>query len=109
MPEIEFLYYKKIRTVWDDKKQKRYYCLNDVIKTITNINDPKNHLKDMRRRIPALKNNWNRIVRTIEIETPGGVQPIKFVTYRSLMRVIKHLRSTHKVILFKRWLKRLES
>jgi len=108
MTETKFLYYKKIRTVWDSEKQVRFYCLKDVIKTLTNVKDTKNFLKKLRKRNKSLASNWSKLVLPIEMDTKSGRQKLNSTDAKSLLIIIQFMRYNKKAKLFMRWIKRLE-
>jgi hypothetical protein len=106
MPKTKLLYHRQIRSVWNKQKSKRFYCLNDVVKVLTNINDAKNYLKQMRQRDEALARKWRRIVIPIEMDTKGGRQMLMCTDAAGLLLILRDMRSSEKVKLFKLWLKR---
>jgi len=108
MPETELRYYKKIRTVWDNEKQVRFFCLKDVVKTLTNVKDTKNFLKKLRKRNNSLKLNWNKLVMPVEMDTVSGKQKLMSADAKSLLIIIQFMRYNKKAKLFMRWIKRLE-
>ena len=52
---------KQIRTFWDDAEEKYYFCIIDVVETLTDSNDPKQYIKRIRQRDPALNSVWGTI------------------------------------------------
>jgi hypothetical protein len=104
MHSTKLVYNKKIRSVWSNRKRKRYYCLNDVIKVLTDVKDAKNYLKGMRKRNAELAKNWNKLVKSYEMDTPGGRQIVKCTDALGLMLIMKNMRSSVKTELFRRWL-----
>ncbi|MDP2364471.1 MAG: BRO family protein [Ignavibacteria bacterium] len=106
MPNTKLLYNKKIRTVWYGRRHKDYYCLNDVVKALTNIKDAKNYLKQMRQFDDKLGKKWWRFVIPLEMDTAGGRQKVMCTDTEGLLFIIENMRSSDKTVLFKRWLKR---
>jgi len=106
MSKIKLFESKKIRSVWNGRKQKRYYCLNDVVKALINIKDPKNYLKQIRQRDEVLGKKWRRFVISLEMDTAGGRQKVMCTDTEGLLLIIENMRSSDKTVLFKRWLKR---
>ena len=52
---------RKIRTVWDDKEEKWYFSIVDVVAVLTDSADPKQYIKRMKSRDEGLKANWGTI------------------------------------------------
>ena len=45
---------KKVRTVWDDKEEKWYFSVLDVVEVLTDSANPTDYFKKMRKREPEL-------------------------------------------------------
>ena len=52
--EIKLFEEKKVRTVWDDEKEKWFFCVVDVVEALTDSKDPKDYIKKMKKRDPEL-------------------------------------------------------
>ena len=59
--EIQLFAGKQIRTYWDDAEEKYYFCIIDVVETLTDSNDPKQYIKRMRQRDAELNSVWGTI------------------------------------------------
>lgn len=53
---------RKVRTVWDDQKEKWYFCVVDVVETLTDSVNPTDYIKKMKKRDPELAKGWGQIV-----------------------------------------------
>ena len=53
---------RKIRTVWDDKEEKWYFSIVDVVAVLTDSADPKQYIKRMKSRDEGLKAKTGRNV-----------------------------------------------
>ncbi len=62
MPNIKLFEQKKIRSVWNEADQKRYFSVADVIQILTDTVNPKDYIKKMRKRDQELNFNWGTIV-----------------------------------------------
>ena len=60
--EIKLFEDKKVRTVWDDEKEKWLFCVVDVVEALTDSKDPKDYIKKMKKRDPELSKGWGQIV-----------------------------------------------
>lgn len=58
----------KVRTVWDDKEEKWYFLIVDVVSVLTDIADPKQYIKRMKSRDESLKSNWGTICTLIPLD-----------------------------------------
>jgi len=54
MQEIKLFEEKKVRTVWDDKQEKWYFSVVDVVEVLTGSANPTDYLKKLRKRDPEL-------------------------------------------------------
>ena len=62
MPNIKLFEQKKIRSVWNEADQKRYFSVADVIQILTDTVNPKDYIKKMRKRDQELNFNWGTIL-----------------------------------------------
>ena len=53
---------KRVRTVWDDKQEKWFFSVVDVVAVLTDSANPTDYLKKMRKRDPELVRSWGQIV-----------------------------------------------
>ena len=74
--KIQLFEEKKVRTVWDDDKEKWFFCVVDVVEALTESKDPKDYIKKMKKRDPELSKGWGQIVTPLTIHTPGGPQKV---------------------------------
>ena len=63
---------KNIRTVWDDKEEKWYFSIVDVVEVLTDSADPKQYIKKMRKRDPQLDSNWGTICTLVQMKGADG-------------------------------------
>lgn len=63
---------KNVRTVWDDKEEKWYFSIVDVVEVLTNSADPKQYIKKMRKRDPQLDANWGTICTLVQMKGADG-------------------------------------
>ena len=67
---------KKVRTVWDDEKEKWFFCVVDVVEALTDSKDPKDYIKKMKKRDLELSKGWGQIVTPLSVQTAGGKQKV---------------------------------
>lgn len=58
MANIRLFEQKKIRSVWNEADQKRYFVIEDVVAALTDSHDPKQYVKRMKQRDPELAKGW---------------------------------------------------
>ena len=63
---------RKIRTVWDDKEEKWYFSIVDVVGVLTDSADPKQYIKRMKSRDEGLKANWGTICTLVPLVSEDG-------------------------------------
>jgi hypothetical protein len=52
---------QKVRTHWDELKEKWYFSVQDVVFILSDSNDVKQYIKKMRKRDSELNSNWGTI------------------------------------------------
>lgn len=103
MSNIKLFESKHIRSVWNEKEEKWYFVVEDVIALLTDSNDPKQYVKRMRQRDLELAKGWVQIVPTLLVETSGGRQKMGCANAQSLLRIIQSVPSP-RAEPFKLWL-----
>ncbi|MEE0950966.1 MAG: BRO family protein [Paludibacteraceae bacterium] len=98
----------KIRVVWDDKQEKYYFSVVDVVSVLTDSVNPTDYLKKMRKRDPELAEGWGQIVTPLTCQTMGGPQKLNFADMQSILRIIQSIPSK-KAEPIKRWLAQVGS
>ena len=63
---------RKIRTVWDDKEEKWYFSIVDVVAVLTDSADPKQYIKRMKSRDEGFKANWGTICTLVLLVSEDG-------------------------------------
>ncbi len=100
---------KKIRSVWDDKEEKWYFSIVDVVEALTDSADPKQYLKKMKTRDPELGNNWGTICTLVQMEsTDGKKRRCMAADMKGIFRLIQSIPSP-KAEPFKIWMAQVAS
>ena len=105
---IQLFEERKVRTVWDDKEEKWYFCVVDVVEALTDSANPTEYIKKMKKRDPELAKGWGQIVTPLSLPTPGGKQRINCATQEGLFRIILSIPSP-KAEPFKQWMAQIAS
>lgn len=102
--EIRLFAGKQIRTYWDDEAELYYFCIIDVIETLTDSNDPKQYIKRMRQRDAELNSVWGTICTPHQfISSDGKRHQVNCAPLDGIFRIIQSIPSK-KAEPFKRWL-----
>lgn len=94
---------KKVRSIWDDETEKWYFCIIDVISSLTDTVNPTDYIKKMKKRDEMLAKGWGQIVPTLSIQTAGGKQKVNFANAEGIFRIIQSIPSP-KAEPFKQWM-----
>jgi len=104
MANIKLFESKQIRTIWNDKDEKWYFSVQDVVLVLTDSQDVKQYVKRIRGRDKALNSNWGTICTPLEmIAADGKKRKIQCANAEGLFRIIQSIPSP-KAEPFKRWL-----
>lgn len=99
---------KKVRTVWDDEKEKWYFVIVDVVEVLTESKDPSDYIKKMKKRDPQLAKGWGQFVTPLAIQTMGGKQKMNCADIQGVFRIIQAIPSP-KAEPFKQWMAQVAS
>lgn len=100
---------RKVRTVWDDKEEKWYFSIVDVVSVLTDSADPKQYIKRMKGRDESLKSNWGTICTLVPLVSEDGKRHKEMTaTAEGIFRIIQSIPSP-KAEPFKQWMARVAS
>ena len=95
---------RKVRTVWDDKEEKWYFSIVDVVSILTDSTDPKQYIKKMKSRDESLKSNWGTICTLVPLVSEDGKKHKEMAaTVEGIFRIIQSIASP-KAEPFKQWM-----
>ncbi len=80
-----------------------WFVITDVIYALTDSQNPKGYIKDMRRRDEELSKGWGQIATLLSVDTAGGKQKVNCANTEGIFRIIQSVPSP-KAEPFKRWL-----
>ena len=63
---------QKVRRVWNEREQKWYFSVQDVVEILTGSADVKQYVKRLRSRDPELSANWGTICTPVEMLAADG-------------------------------------
>lgn len=84
-----------------------YYSILDVIYVLTESSDPKLYVKALKRRKEGLKEEWDKIVRILPLQTIKGKQGTICADASGILKIAKLTTSKQKEE-FESWLKTIE-
>lgn len=100
---------RKVRTVWDDKEEKWYFSIVDVVFILTDSADPKQYIKKMKSRDEGLKSNWGTICTLVPLVSDDGKKHKEMTaTAEGIFRIIQSIPSP-KAEPFKQWMAHVAS
>lgn len=109
MSNIKLFESKQIRSTWNEKEQKWYFSVQDVVEVLTESSDVKQYIKKMLSRDQLLKSNWGTICTPVEMEAADGrKRKIQAADTKGLLRIIQSIPSA-KAEPFKLWLAQVGS
>ena len=104
MRTIKLFESKQIRTYWNEKEEKWYFSVQDVVVVLTDSIDVKQYIKKMLSRDEQLKGNWGTICTLVEMEAADGKRrKVQAADTKGLLRIIQSIASP-KAEPFKLWL-----
>ncbi|MCM1177892.1 MAG: Bro-N domain-containing protein [Clostridium sp.] len=99
---------REIRTAWDEKEEKWYFSIIDVVAALTDSTNPSDYIKKMKKRDEELSKGWGQLVTPLSIQTPGGKQRMNCADTQSMFRIIQSIPSP-KAEPFKQWMAQVAS
>ena len=72
MSSIKLFESKQIRSEWNEKEQKWYFSVQDVVELLTDTVDVKDYIKKMKKRDLQLNANVGTICPLVEMEAADG-------------------------------------
>lgn len=100
---------KNIRTVWDEKEEKWYFSIVDVVEVLTDSADPKQYIKKMRKRDPQLDSNRGTICTLVQMKGADGKKRKQMAAdTKGMFRLIQSIPSP-KAEPFKQWMAQVAS
>lgn len=109
MSNIKLFESKKIRSIWNEKENKWYFSVQDVVEALTDSSDVKQYLKKMLSRDELLKRNWGTICTLVEMQAADGKKrKVQAADTKGLLRIIQSIPSP-KAEPFKLWLAQVGS
>lgn len=95
---------KKIRIVWDEKQEKYYFAVADIVQVLTDCADARDYIKKMLRRDPELKLRWGTICPPTRMKAADGkVYKTQAADLEGIFRIIQSIPSK-KAEPVKKWL-----
>lgn len=84
-------------------KDEWWFVVEDMVSVLIESTDSKQYIQKLKKRDPELEKGWVQFVRTLDIETKGGIQKMNCTNTEGSFRIIQSIPSP-KAEPFKRWL-----
>ena len=95
---------KQVRIVWNEKEQKYYFAVADVVQVLTDSDDVKQYIKRMRARDPELNSRWGTICTPTRMKAADGKYYMTQASdLKGIFRIIQSIPSK-KAEPVKKWL-----
>ena len=92
--KIQIFEDKRIRTAWNEKTEKWYFSVSDVVEILTDSKDVKQYIKKMRSRDEELNSKWGTICTPVEmIALDGKKRKVQAADVAGLLRIIQSIPS----------------
>lgn len=110
MSNIKLFESKQIRSVWNEKEQKWYFAIIDVIEILTESNNPRRYWSDLKRKLNSegFSQLYEIIVQLKMISSDGKKYITDCANAKGLLRIIQSIPSP-KAEPFKQWLAQVGS
>ncbi len=110
MSNIKLFESKQIRSEWDEKEQKWYFAIIDVIEILTESNNPRRYWSDLKRKLSTegFSQLYEIIVQLKMISSDGKKYTTDCSDAKGLLRIIQSIPSP-KAEPFKQWLAQMGS
>ena len=96
-----------IRKVWHAEQEEWYLSVFDVVKVLTDSNDPKQYIKKMRTRDKELGLKWGTICTPLQMLAPDGkMRKTQAANVEGVLRIIQSI-SSPKAEPLKSWLAKI--
>ena len=106
---IKLFEQKQVRTHWDEKEEKWYFSVADVVEILSESTDIKQYIKKMRSRDAGLASNWGTICTPVGmLAADGKMRKVQATDTEGLLRIIQSIPSK-KAEPFKQWLAKVGS
>ena len=95
---------KKVRTQWDDKEEKWYFSIVDVIEILTGTDRPRKYWSDLKSKLKKEGSELSEKIGQLKMESPDGkLRETDVADTEQLLRLIQSIPSP-KAEPFKQWL-----
>lgn len=98
----------KVRTIWDDKEERWYSPLMDVISVLADGEDPDRYWGELKNKLNAEGSDIEAMIHKMKIRDEGGLQLTEVIDIRTFFRIVQSNTSS-KAESFKQWLAELAS
>ena len=104
LQELKIFEQKQVRTIWDEEREKWFFCVADIVSVLTESTDVRQYVKRLRQRDLELNSVWGTICTPHQfVSTDGKKHAMNCADLEGIFRIIQSI-SSPKAEPFKRWL-----
>ncbi len=104
LQELKIFEQKQVRTIWDEEREKWFFCVADIVSVLTESTDVRQYVKRLRQRDSELNSVWGTICTPHQfVSTDGKKHAMNCADLEGIFRIIQSI-SSPKAEPFKRWL-----
>ena len=104
LQELKIFEQKQVRTIWDEEREKWFFCVADIVSVLTESTDVRQYVKRLRQRDSELNSVWGTICTPHQfVSTDGKKHAVNCADLEGIFRIIQSI-SSPKAEPFKRWL-----
>ena len=104
LQELKIFEQKQVRTIWDEEREKWFFCVADIVSVLTESTDVRQYVKRLRQRDSVLNSVWGTICTPHQfVSTDGKKHAMNCADLEGIFRIIQSI-SSPKAEPFKRWL-----
>jgi len=107
--KIQIFETQNVRTYWDEREEKWFFSVQDIVQILSESSDVKQYIKKMKTRNPELNSNWGTICTLVRMKANDGKnRKIQASDMEGIFRIIQSI-SSPKAEPFKMWLAKVGS
>lgn len=107
--KIQIFETQNVRTYWDEREEKWFFSVQDIVQILSESSDVKQYIKKMKTRNPELNSNWGTICTLVTMKANDGKnRKIQASDMEGIFRIIQSI-SSPKAEPFKMWLAKVGS
>jgi len=92
--KLQLFQEQSVRTHWDEKQEKWYFSVQDIVQILSESKDVKDYIKKMKKRDAELNSNWGTICPLVQMQAADGkMRKIQASDTEGILRIIQFISS----------------